>query len=244
MPLTLIISLAFVALRHDALCALARAAASLPSFGRGRTIDYRALAIAEATDAQRLMRAAHVPAADRRITASDARAAGSRLTRSLDLTARLAAHPERTDAITCTVLCDGCKRHPVATTYTALRRGLRTLCETCLHDAADRLFDTTPTPAPLPWEGDYDASATCGCDLCVASVAELEARCDEERNETHARRCTGCNGHGEVPVAYSAHNPTGLRDCPRCGGDGNEPDDDAQPALDEPSIGGLYAGVA
>ncbi len=228
MPITLIVSLALVALRLDALTALARAAASLPSLGGRRTIDYRALANAEATDAQRLMRAARVPPADRGIAAADARLSASRVTRSLDVAVRFTAHPERTDAITCTVLCDGCKRHPVATTYSALRRGLRTLCETCLHDAAEHLFDPVAVSSASTSELEHAPACSvpdCDCEL------------------TTSRPCTGCNGYGEVPGRWS-NDPADFRICARCKGEGVEPSEEPVCPCDEPSIGGCYAGVA
>lgn len=233
MPITLLASLALVALRLDALSELARAAAGLPSFGHLRTLDYRALANVEATDAQRLLRGARIPRADRRIVATDARVVSARLLGSITMTVRRTVEQGG-------VLrpCDECHTQPAEPLpETAVQLGARPLCLGCTRALADRLFDGTIHPSPLPWDGDFDVDAACGCDLCVASVAELDARCAAARDEAiehqnaRARRCTGCNGNGEIPGPYSAHDPTGLRTCTRCGGDGVEPEDDGQPAI-------------
>lgn len=82
--------LALVALRYDALNALARASAPIPSHGRRRLIDYRALANREGADAGRILRGAEVPVAGHRAAIGEARAVAAGVLRSLDLTGRLA----------------------------------------------------------------------------------------------------------------------------------------------------------
>ncbi len=189
-------SLACLALRIDGLAALNRNAASLPSCGSLRTLDYRALLNAECASAQRLMRDAHVPAADRRVAASMAREMAAPLLRSLDMTVRRTLG--RRACPCCHELRDPAAFEP---------DGACELCHIDLsaiaaaqHDAArtaiEAELETWPVAPPaLAWELDSEPESD-----------EVE--------------CPACDGHGDVPSGrHSAHDPLGLVECKCCRGE-------------------------
>lgn len=113
MLFTLIPLLALVALRFDAFVALARASASIPSHGRRRTLDYRALANVEAGDVQRLLRGAELPDLGRRAALVGARARAADTIRSLDMAGRFALDMRRTARTPAVVFADA-PRSPLA----------------------------------------------------------------------------------------------------------------------------------
>ncbi len=82
----------------------------------------------------------------------------------------------------------------------------------------DATFDSGVFPLPLAWELDYEPTCSdpnCGCEFSAAERAEAD-----EIADAHTIECPTCDGHGDVPSGrYSEHNPTGLVECPRCGGD-------------------------
>lgn len=67
---------------------------------------------------------------------------------------------------------------------------------------SDASFDSGIFPSALAWELDREPAEA------------------DEIADAHTIECPTCDGHGDVPSGrYSEHNPTGLVECPRCGGD-------------------------
>lgn len=139
---------------------------------------------------------------------------------------------------TARVPCESCGLRPAEPMpLMALRLGAIALCEPCNIDFARRVYDETLDdaldsgiyPSPLVWELDHEPVCTdagCDCEFSAAERAEADEIADAHRDaaiehqDAHTIECPTCDGHGDVPSGrYSAHNPTGLVACPRCGGD-------------------------
>lgn len=122
--ITILFSLAFLALRHDTLAALAAATSALPSFGRPRTVHYRALANEAALAAFPLLPPVRDPARKAVLDRARARAAASVASRTMAARFSLGL---RADVV--------CKADEPA------------LCACCAPDVADLDPEHTPDPA-------------------------------------------------------------------------------------------------